>query len=74
MSLKIMKLRKANKGIKAKAGDLVLVETNYDWDSDKVILICVLRRGSDLERSEYKVELNNVTDDEIWEYLRRERP
>lgn len=59
-----------------KNGDLLLVDTDYGWDPEKVLVLHALKRGGCPERSEYKNALEKVSEDEINTYLwdREETP
>lgn len=52
-----------------KKGDLLLVDVDYDWDPQKVIVLSVLTRGSNPGISEYKEALDAAPEDMVYEYL-----
>jgi hypothetical protein len=64
-----MKLLRDDCVLNAKAGELLVVDADYEWDPEKVVVIAVLRRGSALGRSEYKENLATVTANEMDRYL-----
>lgn len=68
VKLRIFKLRRDDAAL-GRAGDMILVDENYDWDPDKVSVLAVLKRGSDPGRSAYKSQLQKVTDEEVCDYL-----
>lgn len=61
--LKIKRLKEDDDRFGHKKGDLVLVETKYDWDPEKCI--CIGTIIIDNEHSFYNDELISVTDEEI---------
>lgn len=60
--IKIMKHKNGDKSLKIKKGQMVVVETNYGWDPEKVILVGKLIKIKD--RSEYKSSLENCEETE----------
>lgn len=63
MGLKFMKVKEDDKRFGYKAGDVVLVETNFDWDPDKVICVGKLTPRND--HSFYRENLEKITQEEL---------
>lgn len=69
MKLAIRRVTKDNERIGVKAGDILLVDLNYEWDPKKVEVLTVLKRGSSPEMSEYKEVLTRVSAQQLRDYL-----
>lgn len=69
MKITIRELKEDDELLDAKAGDLLLVDLQYDWDPEKVIVMAVLKRGSDPSCSAYKSSLKKPTEQYIQKYL-----
>lgn len=61
--LKLFKMKKDDVRFGLKENDIVLVETDYDWDPEKVICVGVLQIKND--NSLYKHQLKKISDDEL---------
>lgn len=67
--IKFRKLKENDERFGFKKGDIVVVETDYDWDPDKVICIGKLEIRND--NSFYKEQLEPVTAEELNEAVRQ---
>ena len=63
MSIKFKRVKEDDPRFGHKAGDIVIVETNYDWDPEKVICVGEFKPRGD--HSFYKHELEAVTHEEL---------
>ena len=69
MRLAIRKASKDDESMGVMKGDMLLVNLEYDWDPEKVEVMCKLVRGSGPDMSEYKTSLTRVSAKELREYL-----
>lgn len=69
MRLAVRRAKQDDERMGVKAGDILLVDLNYDYDDEKVEVLTVLKRGSSPEMSEYKTSLMKVTATQLREYL-----
>lgn len=67
MSLQFRKLKEDDEQFGHKAGDIVLVETEYDWDPEKVEIVAKLVPRND--HSFYKSQLSTISLGEIKKIL-----
>ena len=65
MAIKFKKLKKDDESLGYKKGDIVVVETNYDWDPEKCICIGKLIPRND--HSFYNYQLESVDRQELGE-------
>lgn len=70
-NMKLAVRRATNNDVRmgVKAGDILLVDLNYEWDPEKVEVLSVLKRGSSPEMSQYKEALTRVSAQELRDYL-----
>lgn len=61
--LKLYRMKEDDSRFELKKNDIVLVETNYDWDPDKVICVGVLQIKND--NSLYKHQIKKISNDEL---------
>lgn len=70
MRLAVRRAKEDDERMGVKAGDILLVDLEYDWDPEKVEVLTVLKKGSSPSMSEYKSSLMKVTANELREYLK----
>ena len=63
MGIKFKKVKKDDESFNLKAGDIVVVETNYDWDPEKCICIGKLEIRNN--HSLYEECLESITKEEL---------
>lgn len=68
MKLKIAKICSNDKRFGFKVGDLVLIDTDYDWDPEKVIGVFRLPKKI-LSNSFYKTQIEVLTEEEVYKLL-----
>ncbi len=73
MKLAFRKWKEADEDLGVKAGDIGIVNLDYDWDSDKVEVITILKKGSYPSMSEYKSSIVKVTPEEVWDFCNDEK-
>ena len=69
MKIKFMKQVKEDLSIGADAGDILIVDVDYEFDPDKVEVLAVLKPGTAPSMSQYKEALAKITDDELVTFL-----
>lgn len=69
MKLAVRRVLKDDPDSGLKAGEMVLVDLDYGWDPEKVILLTRLAPNSDICRSQYKSALARVRPRELRDYL-----
>jgi len=69
MKIKFMRSKRGCKRMGAKPGDILIVDVEYDWDPEKVIVLAVLKPGMAPSMSEYKDNLARLTAEELTDFL-----
>ena len=69
MSIKFKRLKEDDERFGHKKGDIVIVETNYDWDPEKVDCLAKVTPWND--HSFYKSQLESVKPEEIMDWVQK---
>lgn len=65
MKLKLAKMKEDDARFELKKGDIVLIDTDYDWDNDKAVCVGVLSIRN--QNAVYKDQVELLEADQVME-------